>query len=106
MEAFWSARWAGLAFVFVMLFMIVHNGSVFLAVFGMLQILLAFPTVYYVYYVQFGIHNMGIVNLMSLFVLCGIGTDDVFILTDTFLQVRASCARHGVHLRVLLVAAV
>lgn len=56
LEAFWSARWA------------------------------AFPCVYYVYYVYWGIESMSIVNLMSLFVLCGIGTDDVFILTDVFVQ--------------------
>ena len=96
-EAFWSARWAILAFAFVMAYMVFHTNSFFLATFGILQIILAFPCVYFVYYEYWDIQSMSIVNLMSLFVLCGIGTDDVFILTDMFVAVR-----HLPFVRVLL----
>ena len=96
LEAVWSARWAAFAVGFVFLYMMFHTTSVFLAIFGMVQILMAFPIVYYVYYTHFEVHSMGIVNIMSLFVLCGIGTDDVFILVDTFLKVpRRRHNKHG-----------
>lgn len=35
----------------------------------MFQIVITFPVVYYFYYEHLGVHEMGIINFMSLFVM-------------------------------------
>eukprot|EP01130_Rhizamoeba_saxonica_P010978 TRINITY_DN4537_c0_g2_i1.p1 TRINITY_DN4537_c0_g2~~TRINITY_DN4537_c0_g2_i1.p1 ORF type:complete len:697 (-),score=106.86 TRINITY_DN4537_c0_g2_i1:28-2076(-) len=53
---------------------------------GMLQILLGFPLTYFIYRVVLQYYWMGILNFLSLFIILGIGADDIFIFSDTWKQ--------------------
>eukprot|EP00505_MAST-04D_sp_SCG-Rhode-Island_P003308 Stramenopile-MAST_4_protein_3308 len=75
--------------VFVYLFMFWYTTSAFLTTFAMLGILLSFPMAYFVFYVLVGIQKMMILNFVSLFLIMGIGADDVFVLFNAFEQSRA-----------------
>ena len=75
--------------VFVSLFMFWYTTSAFLTTFAMLGILLSFPMAYFVFYVLVGIQKMMILNFVSLFLIMGIGADDVFVLFNAFEQSRA-----------------
>ena len=57
-------------------------GSAFLAGAGVLQVLLSFPVTFFVYRTVLGIKLFGFLQCCAVFVLFGIGADDVFILTD------------------------
>jgi dienelactone hydrolase len=67
-------------------FHILSLGMTAVAVFG---ILLSFPMAYFVFYVVAGIQEMMILNFVALFLIMGIGADDVFVLFDTFQQSKA-----------------
>jgi len=64
----------------------IHTGSFFLALITMLQILLSFPLPFFVYRYIFQIKHFGVLNVTTLFLLLGIGADDVFVFTDTWNQ--------------------
>jgi hypothetical protein len=66
----------------VLLIMRLHTASTPLALFGMFLVLESIP-LGYVCFKQFsGLQNIGIINALSLFVIIGIGSDLVFVLTD------------------------
>jgi hypothetical protein len=73
-----------LAFVFV--YTVHHLGSVVLASCAMFQIALTFPGSLYLYYLATGSATVGMLNVLSVYVMLGIGVDDVFIFFDTFRQ--------------------
>ena len=59
-----------------------------LALAAVLHILSSFPAAYFVYRVTFDIRWMGILNFMTIFVIIGIGADNVFIVYDALVQSR------------------
>ncbi|RDD44089.1 Protein dispatched-like protein 3 [Trichoplax sp. H2] len=73
----------GLIFI---VFFILTSFSVYLTVIGLLSIVLSFPIAYFIHRVLAGIPTIGILNGTSLFVLIGIGVDDVFVFINTFRQ--------------------
>lgn len=77
---------AGGSLVYVGIFLGVHTGSVFMAVTGMLQILVSFPTTYFFYRVVFGIVHFGTLQVLAIFVILGIGADDIFVFFDAYRQ--------------------
>eukprot|EP00929_Paragymnodinium_shiwhaense_P099747 TRINITY_DN6156_c0_g2_i1.p1 TRINITY_DN6156_c0_g2~~TRINITY_DN6156_c0_g2_i1.p1 ORF type:complete len:1221 (+),score=226.86 TRINITY_DN6156_c0_g2_i1:141-3803(+) len=76
----------GLAMTFVYLYMTFHLGSPVLALLGFTHILLSFPTTWFVYRVILGIEYMGMLNFIAMFVILGIGADDIFVFMDAFHQ--------------------
>eukprot|EP01029_Cantina_marsupialis_P020747 TRINITY_DN4887_c0_g2_i1.p1 TRINITY_DN4887_c0_g2~~TRINITY_DN4887_c0_g2_i1.p1 ORF type:complete len:1566 (-),score=382.43 TRINITY_DN4887_c0_g2_i1:596-5293(-) len=74
------------SFCFVAFYMWFHTGSLFLATIGMFEICLSLPVAYFFYIFVFGIKTMLILNFVALFVIMGIGADDVFIFTDHMKQ--------------------
>lgn len=74
----------------------IHTGSFFLALITMFQILLSFPLTFVVYRYIFQVKYFGVLNVTTLFLLLGIGADDVFVFTDTWHQagenLGADCA--------------
>eukprot|EP00730_Choanoeca_flexa_P014445 TRINITY_DN6321_c0_g1_i3.p1 TRINITY_DN6321_c0_g1~~TRINITY_DN6321_c0_g1_i3.p1 ORF type:complete len:1019 (+),score=305.40 TRINITY_DN6321_c0_g1_i3:108-3164(+) len=72
--------------VIVWAYMIFHLQSVFLASTGMLHVLISFPLAYFFAQISMDFGGMGLLNLMSLFIILGIGADDVFILVDAWKQ--------------------
>ena len=71
----------------ILLLMLVLTGvSPFSTFFGLLAIVTCFPLAFFVYRVVLGISTLGILNVVSLFVIIGIGVDDVFVYLNTFKQ--------------------
>jgi predicted RND superfamily exporter protein len=77
-----------LSFIFVI--MMLHTGSIFLAFCGLFQVLLSFPVALCLYSIVFQIKLFGVLQVAGIFIILGIGADDVFILTDALKQVKSS----------------
>ena len=84
-----DAVFAGGSLVYVGFFLGVHTGSVFMAITGMTQILVSFPTTYFFYRVVLGIVHFGTLQVLAIFVILGIGADDVFVFFDAYRQSKA-----------------
>eukprot|EP00055_Hartaetosiga_balthica_P007536 m.26034 g.26034 ORF g.26034 m.26034 type:complete len:1057 (-) comp5820_c2_seq1:163-3333(-) len=70
----------------VFLYVWFHTESLFLASFGMLHILLSFPIAYFITQLMIDFGGMSVLNLMSLFIILGVGADDIFLAVDRFKQ--------------------
>ncbi|KAJ5066144.1 sterol-sensing domain [Anaeramoeba ignava] len=63
-----------------------HTKSLFLAAMGIFHIIMAFPLSYFVYRVIIGEKYFSMLNFLSLFIVLGIGCDDIFIMLDAWKQ--------------------
>ncbi|GBG25747.1 Protein dispatched-like 1 [Hondaea fermentalgiana] len=81
-----DAVYAGAAGAFVFTMLCFHTRSVFLGFTSLLQILLSFPTAYFAYRFIVGIEHFGTLQSLAIFLVLGIGTDDIFIFWDAFRQ--------------------
>ncbi|EGD75300.1 hypothetical protein PTSG_06952 [Salpingoeca rosetta] len=72
--------------VVVYLYMAFHVNSFFISGMGMLHVLVSFPIAFLFTQAAMDFGAMGILNLMSLFIILGIGADDVFIFVDAWRQ--------------------
>jgi hypothetical protein len=66
----------------------IHTGSACLAACGMLGILASVPVAYAGYTLALGFQTFPYVNLIGVFVVAGIGVDDVYVFVDAWRQVR------------------
>jgi PERQ amino acid-rich with GYF domain-containing protein len=71
----------------ILVLMRFHMGSFFLATAGLLQIIISFPATYFIYRVILQVEYVGLLNAISLFLITGVGVDDVFVFYDVFCQV-------------------
>eukprot|EP00003_Mantamonas_plastica_P033189 TRINITY_DN937_c0_g1_i7.p1 TRINITY_DN937_c0_g1~~TRINITY_DN937_c0_g1_i7.p1 ORF type:complete len:810 (-),score=255.54 TRINITY_DN937_c0_g1_i7:111-2540(-) len=71
---------------FVLFYIGVHTRSAFLACFGMLEILLSFPLAYIIYRVVFGITFFQALHSLAIFLILGVGADNIFVLFDAWMQ--------------------
>ena len=78
-----------IALVFV--YMLWHTRSLFLTLASMLMMAAAFPPVTLAYRTLFGT-SMSLMNVVSVWLILGIGTDDVFIYVDMWAQYAAATA--------------
>lgn len=69
----------------IFLIMAFHLGSAVLALAGVIQVLLSFPVALYIYRMLAGLTLFGVLQAMAIFVIAGIGADDVFVLSDALL---------------------
>ena len=69
-----------IALAMVFLLILVNTREGFVSFMGWLSIFLCFPISFVPYYVFLGVRWMGILNLMTLFIIFGIGADDIFVL--------------------------
>eukprot|EP00510_Aplanochytrium_minuta_P008891 CAMPEP_0184052366 /NCGR_PEP_ID=MMETSP0956-20121227/5256_1 /TAXON_ID=627963 /ORGANISM="Aplanochytrium sp, Strain PBS07" /LENGTH=993 /DNA_ID=CAMNT_0026345421 /DNA_START=198 /DNA_END=3179 /DNA_ORIENTATION=+ len=76
----------GGAIVAVYAMMRAHTGSWFVASFAMLQILLSVGVAFGVYMLILWLPFFPFLNLISIFIVIGIGSDDVFVLVDSWKQ--------------------
>lgn len=74
------------ALAFVWIYMTYHTRSLMLSSFGMLQILMALPLAFFVYRVLFQNDQLSVLSVLSLFLLAGIGADDIFVFLDAWKQ--------------------
>ena len=74
----------------VMVVVLLHVRSIFLTAVGMLQIILSFPAAYAVYTHVLGLKSFPFLNFIGLYVLIGIGVDDIFVFVDAWRQSKVS----------------
>eukprot|EP00403_Amphidinium_massartii_P029269 CAMPEP_0178392510 /NCGR_PEP_ID=MMETSP0689_2-20121128/11715_1 /TAXON_ID=160604 /ORGANISM="Amphidinium massartii, Strain CS-259" /LENGTH=1011 /DNA_ID=CAMNT_0020013085 /DNA_START=129 /DNA_END=3164 /DNA_ORIENTATION=- len=75
------------AFVFVFLVMYAYTFSLFIACFGMMQIVLSLPLSGLFYRGLFQISYFEFLHILVVYLVLGIGADDIFVLVDTFRHV-------------------
>ena len=68
----------------VFLLFILTSFSLWLTIFGMLTIVFSVPFSYFVYRVLLRIDTIGILTGTTVFVIIGIGVDDVFVFINVF----------------------
>lgn len=76
---------AGVAMIVLLFAMVLHTGSFCLAVCGMVHILLSVPAAYSLY-TAIGFTYFPYINLIGIFVVAGVGVDDVYVFYDAFSQ--------------------
>ena len=72
------------AFLFIFCFMWFQTGSLFISAFGIGSIITSFCGANLIYNVIIGYKFFGIFNVMAIFIILGIGADDIFIFNDTW----------------------
>jgi len=77
------------AVVLVWILIAVHTGSCFVSFFGMGQIFMSIPISAFFYFLICNIKFWSIFNMMTIFVVMGIGADDMFIFYDCWQQAEA-----------------
>eukprot|EP00927_Polykrikos_kofoidii_P007067 TRINITY_DN12886_c0_g2_i3.p1 TRINITY_DN12886_c0_g2~~TRINITY_DN12886_c0_g2_i3.p1 ORF type:complete len:1371 (-),score=151.51 TRINITY_DN12886_c0_g2_i3:56-4168(-) len=74
--------------VFVVLYMSFHMKSIMLSIVGLFIVFLSLPLAYAAFAVISGTNVINISFFVSVFLMCGIGTDTVFVYNDCWLQSR------------------
>ena len=82
----YDLSWAGASILAVWVYMSFHTGSVFVGTLGMFEILMSFPVSIFIYRVLFRVSYLGNIQILSVFVVLGVGADDVFVFFDAFKQ--------------------
>ena len=68
--------------LFVLFYLIYMQDSIFIGVVGMMQILLSFIPALILYRYLFGVDYLGVLNLIAIYIILGIGVDDLFVFCD------------------------
>eukprot|EP01062_Namystynia_karyoxenos_P028229 TRINITY_DN21427_c0_g1_i1.p1 TRINITY_DN21427_c0_g1~~TRINITY_DN21427_c0_g1_i1.p1 ORF type:complete len:1283 (+),score=341.56 TRINITY_DN21427_c0_g1_i1:123-3851(+) len=95
-----DGSWALGSMLFVWLYIVVMNGSWFLGTMGMGQILMAFAPAYMIYF-MIGFRYFGTFNVLTIFIILGIGADDIFVMLDTWNQSELEIPSSGEDLSML-----
>jgi predicted RND superfamily exporter protein len=90
-DTLWSI--GSLVVIGVMIFLKVQDGFIFF--FGMLGLLLAFTTSYYWCLAHFGIPEITLLHVSGLFVMLGIGADDIFLMIDSYEHANLELEHRG-----------
>lgn len=78
--------WVGASIVFVFLYICFHTRSLYLGFSGILMIVSSFIPGYFFYRLILQITFFQTLHMLSVFVLLGVGADNVFIFTDAWKQ--------------------
>mmetsp|Transcript_47996 Transcript_47996/g.133968 ORF Transcript_47996/g.133968 Transcript_47996/m.133968 type:complete len:870 (+) Transcript_47996:864-3473(+) len=74
--------------LFVWFWIVMHTGSFLIGSLGMLQIVLSLPVSLFIYRVIFRIWFFDTLQTLAIFVILGVGADDVFVMVDAWVQSR------------------
>ena len=77
---------AGISIMLVFIIIWIHTTSLFLASTALSQIILAFPLTYLVYRGILQVKYFAALQIMTIFLILGIGAHDVFVFTDAWKQ--------------------
>lgn len=77
-------HWTYASFALVFCIVWVYLGSAFLAAAGLGGIAMSFGLTYWFYSVVLAVPRMSLLNFVALFIVLGVGADDIFIFTDTY----------------------
>lgn len=75
-----------LSVIIVFCYMWYNTSSLFLSVCGLFEIIISFPMAFFVWFVILGQGYFNILMMMTLFIILGIGADDIFVLQDAWRQ--------------------
>ena len=91
--------------VFVVAFLFVFTRfSLFLTLFGFISIITPIGMAYYLFRVISGVRSVGILSGISVFIIIGIGVDDVFVFVNTFCQAHSTVSLESRLSRTLVTA--
>ena len=82
----YDLAWAFASILAVWCYMAFHTRSFFIASLGMFEIICSFPVALFIYKLIYRIEYLGNVQILSIFVVLGIGADDVFVFYDAYKQ--------------------
>jgi len=77
---------AGVAFLCVFLLMWMQTSSFFISSLAFIEIFMALAVAYFIYMVLFWLPFFPFLNLVGIFIVIGIGADDVFVFMDAWKQ--------------------
>ncbi|VDI79206.1 Hypothetical predicted protein [Mytilus galloprovincialis] len=83
-QAFADMKLAIGSFAFIFVFMLFQTGSFWITSFGILSIITSFLLTNLIYRFAFKYEYFGFFHIISIFIILGIGADDVFIFYDTW----------------------
>jgi len=83
-QLFQSFMWVAGSFLFVLSYLTAQTSSFFLAIAGMVMILLNFIPAILLYRFVFQFEYFGVLNMLGVFIILGIGVDDIFVFLDTW----------------------
>lgn len=72
------------SFVFIFVFMLAQTGSVWITSWGIFGIISSFNISIFIYRVIFDYRYIGIFHVLSIFIILGIGSDNIFVFMDTW----------------------
>eukprot|EP01064_Diplonema_japonicum_P038754 TRINITY_DN949_c3_g4_i1.p1 TRINITY_DN949_c3_g4~~TRINITY_DN949_c3_g4_i1.p1 ORF type:complete len:1848 (+),score=334.77 TRINITY_DN949_c3_g4_i1:80-5545(+) len=82
-----DALWSIPSFIVVLLYCLYHLRSGFLAFFSVFLLLISFPASLTIYF-WLGATYLGALNVLSFYIMLGIGVDDIFVFSSTFFFAR------------------
>ena len=74
------------SFCFIFIFMWLQTGSLWLTTLGVFSILSSFNITNLIYRIVFDYRYFGVFHVLSIFIILGIGSDNIFVFTDTWKQ--------------------
>ena len=83
--------------IYVIAYMSMHMQSVYLGVVGMIQIMLSLPVSYFIYSCIFQVAFFQQIHILVIFVVLGVGADDIFVLVDAYKQTEGRFKVGDVH---------
>lgn len=85
------------SFLFIFLFMWLQTGSLWITSWAIFSILSSFNITNLIYRIVFDYRYIGIFHVLSIFIILGIGADDVFVFMDTWKQSQGNKYKSLVH---------
>ena len=85
------------SFVFIFIFMWFQTGSLWLTSWGIFGIISSFNITNLIYRVVFDYRYIGIFHVLSIFIILGIGSDNIFVFMDTWKQSRVRSFKSLAH---------
>ena len=79
-----DAKLIAVGLALVVVYTYVHTGSVFITFCGILEILVSFPAAYAFYAYVLKLKTISVLQFLAIFIILGIGVDDVFVFYDSF----------------------
>jgi hypothetical protein len=76
------------ALVFVFMWLRVHTGNTFVSAMGMYMIIMALPFGIFMYKVLYQVPYFASVHILVIFIVLGVGADDVLVLVDSWEKTR------------------
>ena len=85
------------SFLFIFFFMWLQTGSLWITSWAVFSVLSSFNITNLIYRIVFDYRYIGIFHVLSIFIILGIGADDIFVFMDTWKQSKGKKYKNLVH---------